>query len=89
MKISADYPIIAPKIKLEHNIFHPNFDHDGNICLNILREDWKPMYNIFSIVTGLNSLFDEPNPNDPLNVEAGEMMRNNFNEFKNVVRGSL
>ncbi|MEN2627307.1 ubiquitin-conjugating enzyme E2, partial [Acinetobacter baumannii] len=23
-------------------IYHPNSDLDGNVCLNILREDWKP-----------------------------------------------
>jgi ubiquitin-protein ligase len=47
------------------------------------------MYNLFSIVAGLNSLFDMPNPNDPLNVPAGEMMRNELAQFKTIVRKSL
>jgi ubiquitin-conjugating enzyme E2 M len=29
----------------------------GNICLNILREDWKPVLSISAIVYGLTYLF--------------------------------
>jgi ubiquitin-conjugating enzyme E2 M len=43
---------------LEHaQVFHPNIDLDGNICLNILREDWKPVLSISSIIYGLQFLF--------------------------------
>jgi ubiquitin-conjugating enzyme E2 M len=53
--------------KLAHKIYHPNIDLEGNVCLNILREDWKPVLNLQSIVVGLQFLFLEPNPDDPLN----------------------
>lgn len=48
-------------------IYHPNLDLDGNVCLNILREDWKPVLNLNSIMVGLQYLFLEPNADDPLN----------------------
>ena len=48
-------------------IYHPNIDLDGNVCLNILREDWKPVLDINSVIYGLIYLFYEPNPDDPLN----------------------
>lgn len=38
-------------------MYHPNIDHQGNVCLNILREDWKPVLTINSIVYGLQYLF--------------------------------
>ncbi len=38
-------------------VYHPNIDLEGNICLNILREDWKPVLSINSVVYGLNFLF--------------------------------
>ena len=38
-------------------VFHPNIDLEGNICLNILREDWKPVLSISSIIYGLQFLF--------------------------------
>lgn len=48
-------------------IYHPNIDYEGNVCLNILREDWNPVLNLNSIMVGLQYLFLEPNANDPLN----------------------
>jgi hypothetical protein len=38
-------------------VFHPNIDLDGNVCLNILREDWKPVLSINSVIYGLQFLF--------------------------------
>ena len=57
----------------------------GEVCLNILREDWKPVLSISSVVYGLLYLFLEPNPGDPLNHEAAEVLRNNRAEFGRIV----
>lgn len=38
-------------------VFHPNIDQEGKICLNILREDWKPVLSISSVIYGLQFLF--------------------------------
>lgn len=38
-------------------MYHPNIDLEGNVCLNILREDWKPVLTVTSIIYGLNFLF--------------------------------
>lgn len=48
-------------------IYHPNVDLEGNVCLNILREDWKPVLNLNSVIVGIQYLFLEPNADDPLN----------------------
>ena len=48
-------------------------DLEGNVCLNILREDWKPVLNLNSVMVGLQYLFLEPNADDPLN--KGEHFR--------------
>ena len=47
-------------------VYHPNIDLDGNICLNILREDWKPVLSINSVIYGLNFLFIVRLPLQPL-----------------------
>merc|ERR1719253_1829367 len=85
----ARYPYEAPKVKCETKIYHPNIDLEGNVCLNILREDWKPVLSISAIVYGLLYLFLEPNPADPLNQDAAENLRNNPGEFGRLVARSL
>jgi ubiquitin-conjugating enzyme E2 M len=42
-KVPASYPHDAPKVLCETTVFHPNIDMEGHVCLNILREDWKPV----------------------------------------------
>ena len=48
-------------------VFHPNIDEEGKVCLNILRADWKPVLTMKAVIFGLELLFIEPNPDDPLN----------------------
>ena len=53
----VSYPHEPPKVKCTTKVYHPNIDLEGNVCLNILREDWKPVLSISSIVYGLQFLF--------------------------------
>ena len=69
-KLNANYPHEPPKVLCRQKIYHPNIDLEGNVCLNILREDWKPVLNLNSILVGLQYLFLEPNADDPLNKGA-------------------
>ena len=58
------------QVLCETTVFHPNIDMDGHVCLNILREDWKPVLTIQSVIMGLQFLMLEPNADDPLNKEV-------------------
>jgi len=88
-KIGAGYPHEPPKVKCETKVYHPNIDLEGNVCLNILREDWKPVLTINSIVYGLQYLFLEPNPEDPLNKEAALELQSNRRLFESNVGKSM
>lgn len=80
--IPFSYPHEAPKVHCDTPIYHPNIDTDGNVCLNILRADWKPVLGVNPVILGLIFLFIEPNPNDPLNHEAAAEFRNQPARFK-------
>ena len=89
MEIPLEYPHKAPHCMCTTPIYHPNIDLQGNVCLNILRADWKPVLGVNAVVLGLIFLFIEPNPTDPLNHEAAEVMRKSMYEFENKVKRSL
>ncbi|XP_055947115.1 nedd8-conjugating enzyme UbcE2M-like [Argiope bruennichi] len=84
--VPNNYPYEPPKVKCETEIYHPNIDSDGNICLNILREDWKPVLSIDSVVYGLQYLLLEPNPHDPLNKTAAEVFMMDKTAFAENVK---
>ncbi|KAG8377735.1 hypothetical protein BUALT_Bualt08G0063900 [Buddleja alternifolia] len=72
-QISPIYPHDPPKVKCKTKVYHPNIDLEGNVCLNILREDWKP----------------EPNHEDPLNHEAAAVLRDNPRKFESNVAWAM
>jgi len=80
---------LSPAEAPSRQVYHPNIDLEGNVCLNILREDWKPVLSISSIIYGLQYLFLDPNPDDPLNKEAAEVLRENPKLFEQNVRRSI
>ena len=51
--INQNFPHDPPKVKCTQKIYHPNIDLEGNVCLNILREDWKPVLNLNAVIIGL------------------------------------
>lgn len=83
------YPHEPPKVKCLNKIYHPNIDLEGNVCLNILRADWKPVLDINAVIYGLIVLFVQPNPDDPLNKEAAQILRTNARQFEQNVERSL
>eukprot|EP00598_Pedospumella_elongata_P002152 CAMPEP_0184968032 /NCGR_PEP_ID=MMETSP1098-20130426/1207_1 /TAXON_ID=89044 /ORGANISM="Spumella elongata, Strain CCAP 955/1" /LENGTH=220 /DNA_ID=CAMNT_0027489583 /DNA_START=77 /DNA_END=739 /DNA_ORIENTATION=- len=87
--IPALYPHEPPKVTCRTKIYHPNINLEGNVCLNILREEWKPVLDINAVIYGMIYLFYEPNPDDPLNREAADLYRTDKNQFERVVKRTL
>ncbi|KAH8293666.1 hypothetical protein KR054_002621 [Drosophila jambulina] len=107
-RVGSNYPHEPPKVKCGTQVYHPNIDLEGNVCLNILREDWNPVLTINSIVYGLQFLFlvsisewrrvsfkilvnfsKEPNPEDPLNKEAADVLQTNRRQFEYNVKKAM
>ncbi|CAJ2502937.1 Uu.00g103310.m01.CDS01 [Anthostomella pinea] len=87
--MDQNYPHEPPKVRCQQKIYHPNIDLEGKVCLNILREDWKPVLNLNAVIVGLQFLFLEPNASDPLNKEAAEDLRSSRENFRRNVRTSM
>ena len=67
--IPTDYPFSPPHIKFTSDVSHPNIDYTGKICLGALAE-WKASYTMVTIFNAIQSIFIEPNLNDPVNIDA-------------------
>jgi len=81
------YPAVAPHIKCDTLIYHPNIDDEGSICLSIL-DDWEPsVYDLTTCAQGLLFLFYNPNLEDPLSPFICSEM--SYNDFERNVELSL
>lgn len=53
----ADYPYSAPNVRFESPLWHPNVTLQGEICIDILKEEYSPALSVHAILLSLQSLF--------------------------------
>ena len=81
LEFSEEYPTKPPMVKFVSNMFHPNIYGDGKICLDILTNQWSPIYDVHTILTSIQSLLTDPNPDSPANAEAARLYNENYQEY--------
>jgi ubiquitin-conjugating enzyme E2 M len=77
--INQNFPHDPPKVKCQQTIYHPNIDTNGNVCLNILREEWKPVLNLNAVIVGLQ--VGAPNPRRDWLMAAVSANHDDFRSF--------
>ncbi|KAJ2501887.1 Ubiquitin-conjugating enzyme E2 2 [Coemansia sp. RSA 1972] len=61
-----EYPFKPPKIIFRTRIYHCNINSQGQICLDILKDNWSPALTISKVLLSICSLLTDANPHDPL-----------------------
>jgi ubiquitin-conjugating enzyme E2 D/E len=86
ISIPEEYPFKPPEIKFVTKIYHPNINHKGEICLEILTDEWKPSNTILNVMEEISKLLSNPNPDDPMAPEITKVFlkdRELFNKTAN------
>ncbi|XP_053096606.1 ubiquitin-conjugating enzyme E2 T isoform X3 [Pangasianodon hypophthalmus] len=75
------YPFEPPKMRFLTPIYHPNIDNAGRICLDVLKLPpkgaWRPSLNISTVLSSVQLLMAEPNPDDPLMADISSEFKYN------------
>ncbi|KAJ6812892.1 uncharacterized protein M6B38_146150 [Iris pallida] len=86
LQFSEDYPNKPPTVRFVSRMFHPNIYADGSICLDILQNQWSPIYDVAAILTSIQSLLCDPNPNSPANSKLHGCFSENKRDYNRKVR---
>lgn len=89
LEFDEEYPNKQPHVKFLSEMFHPNVYANGEICLDILQNRWTPTYDVASILTSIQSLFNDPNPASPANVEAATLFQDHKSQYVKRVKETV
>lgn len=83
-----EYPVKPPKMKFTSDIWHPNIDKNGDVCISILHEPgedkygyekaeerWLPVHTVETILISVISMLADPNDESPANPDAAKEWR--------------
>jgi len=82
----TDYPFKPPKVIFTTKIYHPNVGSTGNICLDILKDNWSPALNVGKVLLSICSLLTDANPKDPLMPDIADQYMNKRAEFDETAK---
>ena len=78
ISVPTTYPHRPPHITFVTPIAHPNIHFkSGEICMDILKEQWTPIWTIEATVRAIGALLASPQADSPLNCDVGNVLRAN------------
>jgi len=86
LRISSDYPFKPPLIRFKTKVFHPNISSNGEICLDILRDQWPASSTIEKTLLSIVSLLSDPNADDFIAPEPAFLYREIREEYDGKAR---
>ncbi|KAF2008836.1 hypothetical protein BU24DRAFT_381341 [Aaosphaeria arxii CBS 175.79] len=102
LSFPKNYPYSPPDFKFVRPLYHPNIYPDGRLCISILHapgddemsgetaaERWSPVQRVETVLISVLSLLDDAEVSSPANVDAGVMLRNHPEQYKEMVRKDL
>ncbi len=66
------FPFSPPRVIFLTKMWHSNIYGSGDVCLDILKDQWSAIYNIDTVVLSILNLLDNPNPKSAANAVAAE-----------------
>ncbi|KAL1919358.1 uncharacterized protein VTP21DRAFT_2051 [Calcarisporiella thermophila] len=86
IKFPQDYPFKPPKIVFRTRIYHCNINSQGQICLDVLKDNWSPLLTTAKVLLSICALLTDANPHDPLVADIAQQYLTDREEHDRTAR---
>ncbi|XP_074190948.1 ubiquitin-conjugating enzyme E2 U isoform X8 [Rhinolophus sinicus] len=89
INFTPEYNFVPPVVTFRTIPFHPNVDqHTGRPCIDFLdnTDEWNTSYTLSSILLTLQIMLSNPVLNNPVNLEAAQMLTEDETKYKLIIR---
>ncbi|KAJ1691194.1 hypothetical protein LUZ63_015349 [Rhynchospora breviuscula] len=73
LEFNEDYPHAPPIAKFHSRMYHPNVFEDGTVCLDILMNNWNPVWSSPFLLIAIQSILCDPCVHSAANFEAARL----------------
>ncbi|CAE6489658.1 unnamed protein product [Rhizoctonia solani] len=81
VELPTEYPFKAPIVTFQTKIYHPGINDEGQICLPLLRDEWKPATSMSTVLSTISDKVNNPSPDDPYEPAIAAQLKDNKPEF--------
>ncbi|XP_015676033.1 ubiquitin-conjugating enzyme E2 L5 isoform X2 [Protobothrops mucrosquamatus] len=82
IEFPCEYPLKPPTVSFKTQIYHPNVDEEGKLCLPIIsKTDWQPYTKIDQVIQALIHLLNMPELQSPLRPDLAKEFAEDHETF--------
>jgi len=81
LELPQTFPFKAPTVTFTTKIYHPGINEEGNICVPVLRDEWKPSVTLSTVLAIIQEKVNNPSPDDPFEPEIATLLKNDKAKF--------
>lgn len=81
LTLPPSFPFKAPSVVFQTKIYHPGVNDEGQICVPILRDEWKPSIKLSTVLGVIQEKVNNPSAEDPFEPDIAMLLRNDYAKF--------
>jgi len=82
IEFPEEFPFKAPSLTFQTKVYHPGINDEGQICVPVLSDQWKPTVTIQSVLQTVYEKLANPSPDEPYEADIAALLKSDKAKFQ-------